>query len=60
MTLTDGSGSPKTYPATIIGKDASHDLAVLSIDYDEDERKELVPLPIGSSAVLKVMGQICP
>jgi S1-C subfamily serine protease len=52
--LTDASGTPTTYPATIIGKDASHDLAVLSIDMGGDEWDQLVPLPVGSSSELKV------
>lgn len=47
VTLSDGS----TYDAKVVGSDASTDLAVLSIT---DPPKDLKPVPMGSSASLKV------
>jgi hypothetical protein len=51
VSLTDASGQVQTLPASIIGKDASHDLAVLSIEAPDGIP---APLPLGSSSNLKV------
>jgi hypothetical protein len=49
--ITDAAGATTSYPATIIGKDAMHDLAVLRI---EAPQGALQPLAVGTSADLKV------
>jgi S1-C subfamily serine protease len=49
--ITDAIGATTSYPATIIGKDAMHDLAVLRI---EAPQGTLQPLAVGTSADLKV------
>ncbi|KAG0560848.1 hypothetical protein KC19_9G018600 [Ceratodon purpureus] len=55
VSVLGGDGTITVHDATLIGIDASHDLAVLKIDSPEDR---LTPIPVGTSEDIRV-GQNC-